>query len=317
MRFSCITAIIALCIGFSSAHPRTTLAQPYQKAWTGPIQRGSGSHQKQYGCAPGTACQQPCYPPCYPPCEPDQPKDARPDQPRAAAPGIAPGVFVSPPQSGVVEGPSRGFEIGNISLTLPELKLGLPRLRWEGVKHLSRDARMMTDRAAAPYVGNPYYASAMAQSQSRAASRGAQPNEEDGSKKSAKKKDRGAKKQAEKGDTAKGACQADLELRLQRLEGCFEMQVQTLQSCVEELRALRSAESAYQKSSTHLPQPQPRPGNGAEARSDVPARSLRSFPPTGQVVSGEEAAQANYEVHVPENAVPQPVLLRRLPAAIP
>lgn len=310
MRFSCIMAIIVLCVGLSSTHQRTVLAQPYQKVWSGPSQHGMGIHQKHHGYAPGAACQPPCYPPCGA-CQPKDaeppggPKDATRNEPRAAVPGIAPGVFVSPPQSGVVEGPSRGFEIGDISLTLPEIKLGFPRLRCVGIKHFSRDARMMTDRAAAPYVGNPYYA--MAQAQVAAANREAEGPDDGGSK------EPGKKKGGDQGDTARGTCQSDLEMRIQRLEGCFEMQVQALQSCVEELRALRSAESAYQKSSTYVPSPPP--CNATEARSDVHIRSPQPLPPMRQVMFGEGAARTNYEVVAHENAAPRSVPLRRLPAA--
>ncbi|MCH5375603.1 MAG: hypothetical protein JJ992_16655, partial [Planctomycetes bacterium] len=155
MRFSWILAMITAFAGFTSANDPSVFAQPYQKYGAGPVQHGSGSYQKQYGYAPETTCQQPCHPPCYAPSKEGEPREAQPTESRAAEPSIAPGVFVAPPQSGVVEGPSRGFEIGNVSLTLPEITLGLPRLRWEGIKHFSRDARMMTDRAAAPYVANP------------------------------------------------------------------------------------------------------------------------------------------------------------------
>ncbi len=312
MRFSCIMATIVLCVGLLFAHQRAALAQPYQKVWAGPSQRGSGSYQKQHGYAPGATCQ----PPCYPPCELDQPKQGAPKggapyAPRAAVPGIAPGVFVSPPQSGEIEGPSRGFEIGDISLTLPELKLGLPRLRCVGIKRFSRDARMMTDRAAAPYVGNPYYAAAMAQSQSRAAYRDAEPPE----KPRDAKENRGAvqKEGCALDDTTKGACQSDLESRIQRLEGCFEMQVQALRECVEELKALRATEAAYRIEPAYPPPPVPY--HAAEARSDVRIRSPHPLPPTAQDTFGQEVAQMNYEVRVPAKAAPQSLLLRRLPPA--
>ncbi len=307
MRSSFIIAVVVLCAALLSAHRRAALAQPYQKGWGGPSQRGSGTWQKRHGHAPGAPCQQPCYPPCHPPCEPDQPKDAvpEPNQPRSAVPGVAPGAFVTPPQSGVIEGPSRGFEIGNVSLTLPELRLGLPRLRWEGGKRLSRDARMMTDKGAAPYVSNPYYATAVAQSQTRSASRdatrGAKPDD-DADDKDAKKDDSTTQK-----DAAKAPCQADLELRLQRLENCFDQ----LNSCIDELKALRSAESAYQKSSAFVPRSPSR--SDFEARSDIHIPPPRPLPKPAQVVFSAEAKQTNYEVYVPENAVPRPVPLRRLP----
>ena len=173
MRLSCIVAMIVLGTVFWLPYHNSAFGQPYQKNWKSAGPPGAGSSQKHLGYPPDSVCPPPCPGKCYPPCEPDQPKDAVPDQPRSAVPGVAPGVFVAPPQSGVVEGPSRGFEIGNVSLTLPEISLGLPRLRWEGVKRLSRDARLMTDRAAAPYAANPYYAAALAEIQAREAARDA------------------------------------------------------------------------------------------------------------------------------------------------
>ena len=310
MRFSCMVGIVVLCLGVSSAQQRTLLAQPYQKAWTGPHQRGPGAYQKHHAYAthpylPSGTCQQPCCSPCEP-VEPKggEPKGADQGQPRAAA-GIAPGVFVSPPQSGEIEGPSRGFEIGDISLTLPEIKLGLPRLRCTGIKHFSREPRMMTDRAAAPYVANPYYAAAVAQQQ--AVSRAAESSPDDGMEKGAEKED-GIEKDAKQADVCAGMCQSDLECRVRHLEDCLQTQMQVLQGCIEELKALQSAGSAYQKSSNCVPPPT---ATDAEARSDVHIRSPRSLP----VVFDEEAARTSYEVHVPANTAPLSNQPRRLPVA--
>jgi hypothetical protein len=181
-----------------------------------------------------------------------------------------------------------------------------------GIKHFSRDARMMTDRAAAPYVGNPYYAAAMAQAQTAAGNREAEGPEDDGGKKSAKKKNGG------KDAASEGCCPGDLEMRIQRLESSFEMQVQALQRCVEELRALRAADSAYQKSSTSVSPPH---GHSTQAGSSVRFRTLQPLSPPRQVVFGdetvrtsyEEAARTSYEEYAPDSAPPQPLPLRRLP----
>jgi hypothetical protein len=278
-------------------------AQPYQKL-QGPSQRGVAAYQKGHPYAAGDSCQAPCYPPCHPPCQPEQPREAQPREaaPQAAAPGIAPGVFVAPPQSGVIEGPSRGFEFGNVSFTLPELTFGLPRLRWEGVKRLSRDTRMMTDRAAAPYVGNPYYAAAVAQGQMQ---RGAAPADQE-EQREAEPRD------AVPEEKPKAACESDLEWRIQCLEGQVQQQVQALQQCVEQLKALRSEGSAYQKSSHLVPPPDP-PCRAAEAPSDLHFRSAQPLPSQAESEDGQKATRACYEVPLPTGP---PTTLRRLPMIV-
>lgn len=76
------------------------------------------------------------------------------DQPRSGPPG----AYAAPPPTGVVEGPSQGIEFGGISLTFPELTIGIPRLRLHGVKQFRRDSSMHLDSARAPYVATPYAA---------------------------------------------------------------------------------------------------------------------------------------------------------------
>jgi hypothetical protein len=316
MRFCCIVAMIVLGTFSWSPHPNSALAQPYQKNWQNAGQPGAGSYQKHLGMPPQSACQPYCQGKCYPPCEPDQPKDAVPDQPRAAVPGIAPGVFVAPPQAGVVEGPSRGFEIGNVSLTLPEITLGLPRLRWEGVKRLSRDARLMTDRAAAPYAANPYYAAAMAELQARESARDAVKATDD-SDRSAKKdaqpeKDRGAEQKSCGGEPgSRGGAPTDVEQRLQSLENAVRLQMETLQDCIEDLKTQRSGAGGYPRAPVIVPVPAPcDAGKGA---ADVRIHPDRFPPAAPGTAFAPDVRPASYQVLMPVETTAPPDSLRRLP----
>ena len=324
MRFSCVIAIIVLGFGLVSSQQPTAHAQPYQTGWVGPAQRGVLHPQRQpnAGCQHHScpSCQTP-YEPCQPPCEPYGPKGGEPPKkkggqptPRAGVPGIAPGVFVAPPQSGVIEGPSRGFEIGNISLTLPEISLGLPRLRCEGIKRLSRDTRMMTDRAASPYVANPYYATAYAQQQAQASKRSADVAEDDDTSGTRGGTPGSGSVQKDGGpeSNTKGALPADLEARIRHLEGCFEQQVKALQACVEELKALRSSGAGQQNTTTCAPTFREFDLNNIP--SEMRFRSPRPLPPTIQTASGGQATRANYEVVTPAGGTVRTKPPQRWPA---
>jgi hypothetical protein len=286
MRYSYIVALIVLGTGAATNQP-LAWAQPYQKNWHSFPGHASGSAQKHLGFPPDAAYQPPCQPPCqqhFPPCEPDQPRDAVPDQPRDAVPGIAPGVFAAPPQSGIVEGPSQGFELGNVAITLPELTLGLPRLRWEGVKRLSRDARLITDRSAAPYVANPYYAAAMAQwhsqvSATRDAARIDQFRPRDAEQDKDAETTRDAVPKPCEGPVDRGATPAEIEQRLQCLESALQQQMEALQQCIEELRSQRSRMVCPPRAPVLVPTPAPcDPRKGAQVDQLGPGDGLTVSP---------------------------------------
>lgn len=316
MRLSCIVAMIVLGTGFWLPYHNSAFGQPYQKNWKNAGPPSAGSSQKHLGYPPDSVCQPPCPGKCYPPCEPDQPKDAVPDQPRSAVPGVAPGAFVAPPQSGVVEGPSRGFEIGNVSLTLPEISLGLPRLRWEGVKRLSRDARLMTDRAAAPYAANPYYAAALAEMQAREAARDASKTTDDADRSAEKdaqtQKDRGAEqKSCGQEPATKGASSADVEQRLECLESSVRQQMEALQECLQELKTQRAGAGGYPHAPVIVPLPPPcDAGKGA---ADVRIHPDHASPVPPNAVFAPDVRPANYQVLVPVETAATSESLRRLP----
>jgi len=254
---------------------------------------------------------------CYPPCEAEQPKEAQPTEPRAAVPGIAPGVFVAPPQTGVIEGPSHGFEIGNMSLTLPEITLGLPRLRWEGARRFSRDARMMTDRAAAPYVANPYYAAAAAAAADRQAQetpREAKPSE--GEKhRDARREPGSVQKTYGDPDGQKGTSAADLQARLEYLEACLQQQMEILRSCAEELKTTHAASGADQDTPAFVPTPAPcEVQHGAAV---TPLQMLQPLSAYEQAVIGREIRPVDYQVDLSEEGRSISAPLRRLPATFP
>ena len=106
----------------------------------------------------GPPCDPVCKPPCnQPPCS--VPREGFPDE---EIPGVPREGFVTPPATGVIEGPSRGVEWGGIGITLPEVRLSTPKLRFSGLTRLHQKARMRTDEAIAPLMQNPQYAQALA-----------------------------------------------------------------------------------------------------------------------------------------------------------
>lgn len=133
------------------------------RAQTNPCDARTGAHActDRCGVCPRHNCcsqQCGCDVPCKKPCPPDTPRSGPPeeeDQPRSGPPG----TFAAPPPTGVIESPSRGIELGGVSLTFPELTIGIPRLRFHGISHFHRDANMRLDSARAPYVAAPYGAS--------------------------------------------------------------------------------------------------------------------------------------------------------------
>ena len=323
MRFSYIVTLIVLGTGFATNQPFVS-AQPYQKNWHGPPAHASGSQQKHLGLPPDTVCQPTCPPICqhrFPPCEPSQPRDAVPDQPRDAVPGITPGVFAAPPQSGIVEGPSQGFELGNVSVTLPEITLALPRLRWEGVKRLSRDARLMTDRSAAPYVANPYYAAAMAQWHSQASTtRDAVRTEEFRPRDAEKDKDAETTREAvpktcESEAVDRGATPAEIEQRLQCLENAFQQQMEALQQCIEELKTQRAGAVCPPRAPVLVPTPMPcDPRKGARADQLGSGDELADSPADSSTL---DIRQASFHVLMPVEDMAASDPPRRLPPISP
>jgi hypothetical protein len=65
------------------------------------------------------------------------------------------GYYAAPPQSGVLQGPSRAVEIEGAALRFPALELKLPSLRLPCCSKIQSNARMLIESAQAPYVQQP------------------------------------------------------------------------------------------------------------------------------------------------------------------
>lgn len=114
-------------------------------------------HCPAHGCCPKhrccpTVCR--CLPlgRCRPPLK-DSPRGGDDDEPRGG--DVPNGMFMSPPPVGTVEGARRGFELPTLSMTLPEMTLSMPRIRFRGLSRLSQEARMHTEGGIAPFFHAP------------------------------------------------------------------------------------------------------------------------------------------------------------------
>jgi hypothetical protein len=114
---------------------------------------------------------------------------------------------------------------------------------------------MHTDRAAAPYQANPYYAAAAAAQRSAQPTqpRDATPNEE------------GEDRDAEPACDAEPSCAADCscdacastsqtERRLRYLEHCITQQTAALQTCVQELKTMRTLQAKLEANPRFIPE---------------------------------------------------------------
>lgn len=227
-----------------------------------------------------TCCQKnPC------PSPREGPPQEQPSPRGAELPPVAQGMFASPPRTGAVAGPTRGLAINGLKITFPELTLKFPSIELPGFTRFRRGPYMRLDQGQAPYVENPYYASALlareAQmrqlrearqqpEQERAAPRGGPP---------------GAC--AERAGPPPTGAEQDCQARLRALE----QQLEALNRCIDGVR----------NQLANPPQPPVPP-------ADFPAR-IRPVPPTE---SREPVRQSGYEVTI-RAAYDAPAAERRLP----
>jgi hypothetical protein len=245
----------------------------------------------------GPQCDRPCQPPCQPPCPPSgPPRRAIPregfEQPRDA---VGPtGNYVAPPASGTIEGPQRGYEVGTMAITFPELTISLPRIRFGGCSHFLRNSRMHLDSAVAPYVENPYAAYQAGLTQQPAVDRGAEEDERDAEPRKAVPREATGPECTDS---------ADLHNRLDRLERSLEQQLDAMNRCMRDLKQIQqqSPHQAPQKSPYQSPYqapqqspiveplvpPQPSPaayqvGPAAYLQPVPMAPTLRRLPPVSE-----------------------------------
>jgi hypothetical protein len=179
----------------------------------------------------------------------------------------------------------------------------------------------MTDRSAAPYVANPYYAAAMAQWHSQAsATREAVRTDQFRPRDAEKDKDAettrdSVPKTPESEPVDREATPAEIEQRLQCLENTFQQQMEALQQCIEELRAQRSGVVCPPRAPVLVPTPIPcDPRKGAQADQPGPGDELADSPGDPSTL---DVRQASFQVLMPvENrAASDPP--RRLPPISP
>ena len=205
----------------------------------GPYDRcGCGRHG---GNARG-GCETNCPSPCRTPSQTDTPRGGGEEETPRGGSSVSPGMYVAPTQSGIYEGGRRGLELGGVSVTLPEITLGMPRLRFDGISRSLRGPQMRLDSAVAPYVANPYYAQALAAQQAVQPRGGSGDDGRGGGEENGR--GNGNPNRCENGpggvDDGRGSCSASevhaLHDRVARLERCVEMQCRTLDRCLQHMQ---------------------------------------------------------------------------------
>jgi hypothetical protein len=230
---ACLLVASGLALGQGTFDPRQA------PACTTPA--GVPSCTSPVGGGGGRSCGRPncphcCQPPCCPP-RPGVPRDAERDQPRDAV-GPPPGNYVAPPPTGTVEGPQRGVELGGLSITFPELTLGLPKLRFTHCSAFQRNGRMHLEGGVAPFVENPYAAYQMAMQQ-----RAAEETEEgDETPRDAEENGKTTPRDATQHctqPTRTATDQANCD-RLDRLEECIRQQNEAILRCIQQIKSQQS-----------------------------------------------------------------------------
>ena len=110
-----------------------------------------------YAWGQNSNCVSPVPPGCISkvPCVPERPRDVPPETPRDVPPEET-GVYVAPPRTGALQGPTRRLGIQGMSITFPGLKLTAPHLEFPNLVRSHTEARMIIDQAQAPYVHTGY-----------------------------------------------------------------------------------------------------------------------------------------------------------------
>jgi hypothetical protein len=185
--------------------------------------------------------------------------------------------------------------INGLKITFPEFTIGLPSIQLPSFTRFRRGSHMRLDRAAAPYMENPYYGEALlARQLQQARIREAIEEEERAAReRAARERNVGCVDQG--GDRGVGD-EPSCETRIRALQE----QLQKLQDCLDGVRNELSAN----------PRP-PRPP------ADFPP-NIRKVPPTDTTGSARPAGtiqRSTYEVAEPRYMLPV-IEVRRLPAPI-
>jgi hypothetical protein len=182
-------------------------------------------------CPTHRCCQQQCG--CDAPCRPPVvPREAAPPEEQPEIPGVPRQAFAVPQAGGEVEAPSRSVEWGGLTLTFPELSIGLPRLRFHGLTQTHRAASLRTDSMRAPLVDNPYYQQALLARAAAAPDTQTRESQRDEELEPPKPTTRSAEQCSQSAVSRGGS--AELLERLRRLES----EIRQLQQCLGDLESV-------------------------------------------------------------------------------
>lgn len=178
-------------------------------------------------------------PNCNPPGRPRGGEGGEPTPRGAEGPGVSPGVYVAPPQTGETVSPTRGLELGGMSLTLPEMTFNMPKLKFRGITRFVRNGHMRLDSGNAPWVANPMAAmgtQAGLVGQPGATGRGGDPN--DSTPRDAPNPPAPVPRDGHPTPNTcppAPSCKAQADARMDKLERCVEEQCKVLQVCINRL----------------------------------------------------------------------------------
>jgi hypothetical protein len=228
----------------------------------------------------------------------------------------------------MIEGPRTGVELGGMSITLPEMTLGLPKIRIHHHMRLFQQGQMRLAEATAPYVENPYYAyqASMLQAagaQAASPSRGAEQTDEEVSREAEQQAPRDAEELPTPRTAEERSCltsrDAALDQRLDRLERCLELQCKALNQCIQHMNQTHGA--PYQAPPMQAPPPpkvqmKPLPPSAPQAGRKAmpsppqpPADEFGRLRPSRMSTPIREIDQASYKQLLPT----PPPDLQRLP----
>jgi hypothetical protein len=195
-----------------------------------------------------------------------------------------------------VEGAQRGVELGGVSITFPELTIGLPKLRFTGCSAFQRNGRMQLDGGVAPFVENPYAAYQMAMQQ-----RAAEEIEEDDTtprdaEENGKKTPRDATQQCTQ-PTRTATEQANCD-RLNRLEECIRQQNETILHCIQQIKAQQAPPPQPMPPAEQLPAPKPH---------QLPLQKMGNIYPYGPAPQSVYISPADYLQPIAQPQFNQPI----------
>lgn len=237
---------------------------------------------------PQRPCPEPCETICCQPCGPSRPRGA--NRGAEQTPSAARGAYVAPPPSGIVQGPRGGTDLGTMSITFPELTIGLPRLRLHGRSQFQRQGHMELDSSRAAFVEYPVVAQQTVE-QPPTRARNASPPDQDTPPDNTP---RGGKRTGEPHSCTSQAPEDGMDARIKRLERCVALQCEALDKCMEQLKANGERGHGVPPDQNNGPPPIPHPDRAEELPTPIRRQSMRMLPPTDPPIPVPEVDRATY-----------------------